>query len=135
MVFGAEDEIRWILTSSDKDQKSSNATSANSNSTKCTGNLKSAAVSTELEEDKLLDMEKLTAYPNPVDDKLYLRMENIETYRRIDLYDFAGRSIPIESMGQRADRVEIEMGHLPPGPYYIRLEMEDEVRVVSLIKE
>jgi len=133
--FSSDDEIRWTLTSADKDQKSSNATSASSSSTKCTGNLKSAAVATGIEEEEVLDPDQLVAYPNPVDDKLYISMKDIEHYNRIVLYDFAGRSVPLISIDQRSDHLEIDMGHLPPGHYYIRLEMEQTTRVIPIIKE
>jgi len=132
--FSSEVEIRWILTSVNKNQKSSNATSASSSSTKCTGNLKSATVTSEVEEE-LLDPDLLMAYPNPVTNKVHITMKNIEIYKMIILYDFTGRSHPITSIDKRSDQLEIDMAQLSPGHYFIRIEMEDTTRVVPIIKQ
>ena len=82
-----------------------------------------------------MDPDQLVAYPNPVGDKLYISMKDIENYKRIMLYDFAGRSIPLTSIDQRSDQLEIDMGFLQAGHYYIRLEMDDSLQVIPIIKQ
>ncbi|TFH20590.1 MAG: T9SS type A sorting domain-containing protein [Bacteroidia bacterium] len=136
MVFFDGSELSWTVNSRDGDQKVSNAANANSSSTKCKGNsLKAATVSMDMEEEPGLDADQLVAYPNPVADKLYISMKDIEYYKMIILYDFAGRSHPLMSIDKGPDQLEIDMGHLASGYYFIRIEMEDSTRVVPVIKQ
>ncbi|MCK5066137.1 MAG: T9SS type A sorting domain-containing protein [Bacteroidales bacterium] len=135
MVFFDGSELSWTVNSRDDNKKVSNAAKANSSSTKCQSNLKSAYVSTDIKEEELLDPDQLVAYPNPVADKLYISMKEIENYKMIVLYDFTGRSHPLTSIDQRSDQLEIDMGHLSSGHYLIRIVMEDSTRVVPIIKQ
>ena len=138
-VFFDGTDLSWTVSSKESDQKVRNAANANSSSTKCRGNgngngTKSATVATDVNE-ILPAQDELVAYPNPVGEKLYISMKDIEHYKMIVLYDFAGRSHPITSIDKRSDRLEIEMIHLSPGHYFIRIEMEDSTQVVPIIKQ
>jgi hypothetical protein len=62
-------------------------------------------------------------------------MRDIENYKLIQLYDFAGRSFPIASIDKRTDHLEIDMEQLAAGHYFIRVVMEDSSRVVQIIKQ
>jgi hypothetical protein len=135
-VFFDGSDLSWIVDSRDGDQKVRNAANANSSSTKCTGNgKKSASVETSLGEEDLLDPEQLVAYPNPVADKLYVSLKGIEHYKMIVLYDFAGRSQALSSIDKRSDRLEIDMGHLSSGNYFLRIVLEEKNHVVPIIKQ
>jgi hypothetical protein len=111
---------------------------ASSSSTKCTGNPKSASVSASVfaDDDAQLPVsDQLIAYPNPVNEKVYLSMKDIENYKMIQLFDYAGRSYPISSIDRRTDHLEIDMEQLSAGNYFIRVIMEDSSRVVQIIKK
>jgi hypothetical protein len=135
MVFFDGSALSWTVKSSDGDQKVSNAANANSSSTKCNGNNKKAATVTADIEDENLVSDELQAYPNPVIDKVHLSMKEIENYKMVQLFDFAGRSFPVTSINKRTDHLEIEMAQLPAGHYFIRIVMEDSSRVVQIIKQ
>jgi hypothetical protein len=135
MVFFDGNELSWIVTSRDENHKASNAANANSSSTKCKSNLKSASVSTEIEEEEVLGLDDLKVYPNPVTDKVHIEMKDIEHYEMIVLYDLVGISHPIKSIVKRADMLEIDMTELSPGSYFIRIVMEDTSRLVNIIKQ
>ena len=134
-VYFDGSHLSWIINSRDGDQKVSNAANANSSSTKCKGNDKKTASvfgSATVEE---LDPDYLNVYPNPVVDKVHITMKDIENYKMIQLYDFAGRSHPITSIDKRTDNLEIDMAQLSAGSYFIRIIMEDTSRVVQIIKK
>jgi hypothetical protein len=133
-VYFDGNSLTWTVSSREEDQNVSNAANANSNSTKCRGNIKSTADVAESADVNELDLEQLVAYPNPVVDKVYLSLKGIENYEAIRLFDFAGRSFPISSIDKQMDRLEIDMSDLPAGHYLISVVMEDQSRVVQLIK-
>jgi len=135
IVYFDGSELSWTVNSRDQNQKVSNSANANSSSTKCQTNIKSAQASVEIVEEEL-DPDQLVAYPNPVVNKVYLSMKDIENYKLIQLYDFTGRVHAITSIDKRADLLEIEMAQLSSGNYFIRVIMEDDSsRVVQIIKE
>jgi len=133
-VFFDGTDISWDVTTLDKKQKVRNGANANSGSTKCTGNPKAAEVSAEVE-GEIPASDQLVAYPNPVGEKVYLSMKDIENYKMIQLYDFAGRSFPINSIVKRTDNLEIDMAQLSAGHYFIRIVMEESARVVQIVKQ
>jgi len=128
------DELTLTINSLGEDHNVSNAASANSNSTKCNPNTKSASVATELEEEDILELEDLMVYPNPVTGKVNLVMKDIEHYKMLMLLDMTGRAHPITSIKTRSDRLEIDLSGLGAGTYFFKLMMEDATRVIQLIK-
>jgi hypothetical protein len=62
-------------------------------------------------------------------------MKGIENYQMITIYDLAGNSYPIESIEKRSHLLEIDMAELSSGAYFIRIVMEDDSRVVTVIKQ
>lgn len=129
------DELRWSVNSQGEDHKVSNAASANSNSTKCgPGSTKSASIAAGLPEEDLLGLDDLMVYPNPVTDKVNLRMRDIGKYKMLMLLDVTGRAHPITSIKTRSDRLEIDLSHLASGPYFFRVIMEETTRVIPVIK-
>ncbi len=134
VVFFDGSELSWVVNSRDGDQKVRNAANANSSSTKCKGNYKSASVTTDVEEELLVHTDQLVAYPNPVVDWVSISMEDIEEYRMVTIFDLAGRSYPVTSIQKRADNLDIDMSDLPSGQYMIRLVLQESARVVQVIK-
>ena len=134
MVFFNGAELSWVVNSRDGDQKVRNAANANSDSTKCKGKYKSASVTTDVEEELLVDTDQLVAYPNPVVDWVSVSMKDIEEYRMITIFDLAGRSYPVTSIQKRADNLDIDMSDLPSGQYMIRVVLQESARVVQVIK-
>ena len=135
VVFFNGSDLSWIVNSRDGDQKVRNAANANSSSTKCNGNHKSATIETDIGEEEVFDQEQLVAYPNPVVDWVSISMNDIEQYRMITIFDLAGRSYPVSSIQKRADHLDIDMTHLASGQYIVRIMMEESVEVVRLIKQ
>jgi hypothetical protein len=70
-----------------------------------------------------------------VTDKVHITMKDIEHYKMIQLYDFVGRLHPIISIDKRTDNLEIDMTQMASGPYFIKVVMEDFIKVVPLIKK
>jgi len=70
-----------------------------------------------------------------VADKVQLVMKDIENYKLLVIYDFAGRSYPLKSLEKSEGKLEIDMDQVPSGHYMIRLVMEENIRVVPIIKQ
>ena len=134
VAFFDGSELSWTVNSRDGNQKVSNAANANSSSTKCKRNGKKAA-SVSGAAIVELDPDQLVAYPNPVIDKVYISMKDIEQYKMIKLYDLSGRVHPLTSIDKRTNRLEIDMAHLAGGHYILNMVLEDSARVVQLIKK
>jgi hypothetical protein len=135
LFFQQGSDITWVVSSRSLFRDVTLWAYASTRSYECKGDgKKSATVTTEVEE-ILPGKDELVAYPNPVGEKLYISMKDIEHYKMIVLYDFAGRSHPITSIDKRSDQLEIDMVHLSPGHYFIRIEMEDSTQVVPIIKQ
>jgi hypothetical protein len=127
-------ELSWTVASRDEDHKVSNAANANSSSTKCKKNLKSATVDTNLEEE-LAGPDELLVYPNPIIDRVHLALDGIENHEMIVLYDLTGKSHAIKSIMKRTNLLEIDMTEMASGPYFIRIIMEDSSISVPIIKQ
>jgi hypothetical protein len=132
IYFDGQD-LSWTVNSRDQDQKVSNAANANSSSTKCKNIQKSASVSGEFAGE--LDPDYLVAYPNPVAGKVHITMKDIEHYKMILFYDFAGRLHPITSITKHTDNLEIDMAQLSAGYYFIKIIMDDTARIIPVIKQ
>ena len=128
--------LSWTVNSRDGDQKISNAANANSSSTKCNTNTKSATVSGVATEEEPPAPDELVAYPNPVVDMVHLSLKDVENYKLIQLYDFTGKSHQIRSIDKQINLLEIDLAQLSSGTYFIRVIMEDDSsRVVQVIKK
>jgi hypothetical protein len=132
-VYFDGQELSWIVSSREQDQKVSNAANANSSSTKCKNIQKSASVPDEINTEPGTDY--LEVYPNPVAGIVHITMKDIEHYKMILLYDFAGRQHPVNSVLKHTDNLEIDMTQLSAGYYFIKIVMEDTARVIPVIKQ
>jgi hypothetical protein len=130
-------KLSWTITSREEDHTASMAANANSNSTKCGSESKSAVALTTpdvFKESESLPV-NLVAYPNPVTDKVYISMKGIEAYEIIRVYDYSGRSQPFKSTIVNQDVVEIDMSSLSPGTYFINVQIKYNSRIFTVIKQ
>ncbi len=135
MVFFGGDDLSWDVSSRDNKKKVRNGANANSSSTKCGTNLKSASVALDIEEEPEMMFEDLKVYPNPVAEKVHIAFNGIENYTAIMLYDMVGNVYHIESIEKRSNLLEIDMAELSSGAYFIRIVMDDDSKVVTVIKQ
>lgn len=68
----------------------------------------------------------LLIFPNPASDRVYLYSDVLQyEHCLVNLYDATGRLVFSEKSGQRIDRREIALGHLPPGLYFVKISWEE----------
>ena len=70
----------------------------------------------------------LSLFPNPATDRVTVEAPRMQ---RIEVIDIAGR--PLISRKASGDRMEIALGHLPSGLYWVRVQMADTVEIKKLI--
>lgn len=131
VVFYDGSDISWKVRSYYGFLKVTKSVNSRYCHTRCDSYHKSAPGS-DLEEDEVYD--QIVAFPNPVVDWVSISMKDIEQYKMISIYDLAGKSYPLRSVDKRADYLDINMAQMPSGQYLIRIVMEDDVRIVQVIK-
>jgi hypothetical protein len=94
---------------------------------------KSAKVSAE--PDMCPEFTELTAYPNPVGDRIILGMTGIEDYELVQVFDQTWKSYPVSRLVTRSGRLEIDLTQLSSGYYFIRIIMKESTEVVPVIKD
>jgi hypothetical protein len=128
--------LKWSVNSLDEDHKVSMASNANSSSTKCQSVLKSGKTSSATDTDNgLLMLPGIVAYPNPVDDRVKISMKDIETFDVILVYDYSGKTYSPVPEILSPDLIELDMSSLPNGTYFIRVIMNNDSRVITVIKQ
>ena len=133
MVYFDGTELSWSVTSIESNHKVSSAANANSSSTKCPPDTKSASVSVKGEKE-IAGPDQLQVYPNPVNGWLHITLKGLEDYEMITLLDLSGRSYRVTSVQVRSDLVELDMNSMSPGSYVVRILMKDRVIMVPVIK-
>ncbi len=79
-----------------------------------------------------LPFEKLTVYPNPVQDKLYLEYEpEEELINSIRIINSLGQEIAAFSKPAKF----IELSTLSPGIYYLKTQRDSQQQIIKLVKE
>lgn len=79
--------------------------------------------------------EKIKIYPNPANDKLYIDLGNSLGSGKIELINNSGQVL-IENKIANLQKLELNIRHLPPGEYFIRLIVEEkQVYVEKVVKE
>jgi hypothetical protein len=124
-------KLTWMVASfRHNGQKSSVASNASSNSSKCH---KSAVADGTIGEDegKLADF---TAYPNPADNILYVTLSQEPSSRVVLVYDTQGRLHPARSTWSMENGLEINMAGLNPGLYLVRVEVDGHSEAFRVIK-
>ena len=75
---------------------------------------------------------KMTLYPNPTTDYLNLKMDNLKSIDKIEIYDASGRLV--KSMtGQKS--LNINVTDLKKGNYMLKVKIEDNNHTASFIKK
>jgi hypothetical protein len=128
-------KLSWTVSSRDEDHNASMAANANSSSTKCGPQTKSATLAPpDVIKQSDAQQVDLIAYPNPVTDKVTVSMKGIEAYELIQVLNYSGNSQAVTVTVRDEDKVEIDMSALSPGTYFIRVAMKDTFRVFTVIK-
>ena len=73
----------------------------------------------------------LTAYPNPVVDKVNFNSESI--IQKISIYDLSGKMI--SEMISNSHKVEMNLSQLNPGIYIAKLQTPNGIQTIKLIKK
>ncbi len=77
---------------------------------------------------------KANVYPNPVQDVLFLNLENKGNKQlRVNVSDFTGRKW--ESATMNSEKLKLEVSHLPKGVYFITVESERIIYQSKFIKQ
>ncbi len=71
--------------------------------------------------------EGISIYPNPVEDQLYIRSQSIPD--RLELYGITGRRFEV-----LYDQDGINMSQYAPGTYVLQIWIDNEVKVIKVIK-
>jgi len=66
---------------------------------------------------------KLDLYPNPASDKMFISIN--QPIKQITLYDLSGKKVNL-SIHLNENNAELEVNHLTPGVYYIKLETSSQ---------
>jgi hypothetical protein len=128
--------LSWTVTSRDDEHNVTKSVTANSNSTKCGSQPKSAvAVQEDIIKESDAQPLDLVAYPNPVTDRVNISMKGIESYSQIQVYDYSGKSQPVTNAVKGQDLVEIDMSALSPGTYFIKIVIDYTSRIFTVIKK
>jgi hypothetical protein len=94
-------------------------------------------VAIETEGIRNIDLSNIRVYPNPTTGEL--RIENGELrIENIEIFDLIGNLSPISSpvwKEMSKGRFEVNISHLPPGIYFIRIQTETGVKVKKVIKQ
>ena len=129
-------KLSWTVTSRDEDHNASKTANAYSTSTKCGSESKSALAAPPdiIKESETLPVD-LVVYPNPVTDKVTISLKGIETNKMIQVLDYSGKSQTVTITIRNEDIVEIDMSALSPGTYFIRVVMDYNSRLFTVIKK
>jgi hypothetical protein len=123
-------KITWTVKSfNGNGHKSSSASSASSTSSKCT---KSA----EADEQHVLNgPAPVVAYPNPVSDKLFINLEQVDgEVKSVEIYDLYGKQFRSPGISQGVETLEVNMTELSAGIYFIRLNLGTYTETLRIIK-
>jgi hypothetical protein len=75
-------------------------------------------------------------YPNPFSDYFILESTAFRTEKyELKLYDPIGHMIPLSSTNTRDSQITINLLSVKPGMYFLAIHLEDEIRIVSLVKQ
>lgn len=79
--------------------------------------------------EELFDQNSISAYPNPVSDKLYISSPNHSVDYLYYIFDFSGKLI-LESL---TDERSINVSQLPEGLYVLKYKQEDKMSIQKFI--
>ena len=77
-------------------------------------------------------MEKMTVYPNPAHDMMYVRASGEIT--DIEVYDLSGRRL-LQMQPETEGEVQVPVAGLQAGTYMLMVRTEQEVKTTQFIKK
>ncbi|MCU0363706.1 MAG: T9SS type A sorting domain-containing protein, partial [Bacteroidales bacterium] len=129
-------KLSWTVSSTEEDHKASMSANANSSSTKCGPDYKSAsALQAAKGAEPELQPVDLIAYPNPFTDRINISMQGIGDYESIQVYDYSGKTHSVSGTVRNQDLLELDMSALPKGTYFIRIVIGFNSRIFTVIKK
>ncbi|WP_295840808.1 thiol protease/hemagglutinin PrtT [uncultured Apibacter sp.] len=87
--------------------------------------------SNELSSEILNGVDKISIYPNPVQDVLHLKTQSDLKVKSIIIYDFSGKEVINESLSSN----EINVSDLKSGPYVIKIQTSNGDKKYRFIKK
>jgi hypothetical protein len=137
ILFDGSKNISWIVQSFEKRQKTSSASSASSSSNKCGNSFTPAEQRqrTSLIGESIRIQDKV--YPNPFVGRVIIESDLTDvTVKDIKIIDLIGREFrPLSSRKLSATRMELDLGNLVTGQYYIRINGKAGVKVFKVMRQ
>ncbi|MEL6942903.1 MAG: T9SS type A sorting domain-containing protein, partial [Bacteroidota bacterium] len=72
-------------------------------------------------------------YPNPASENLVLKVNR--AIEHIEIMDLAGRTMQLDWDADTSETIELSIGHLASGTYFIRIQSADEVQALRFVKQ
>ncbi len=126
-------DLSWTLASyNQKGQKTSEGASANSSSPKCN---KGKSAEIEQPENNSGTTVDLKAYPNPVNDKVYINLYDYNvTEQNVNVYNIYGNLC--DAPAQMMDKImEIDLTGMVKGMYFIKIRTATKLELIKVIKQ
>ncbi len=82
--------------------------------------------------DTPLKNSKLSLYPNPASDFLYIDAGNMKN-SDLQIIDFSGREILSKNLGNITTQIQIPITNIPEGIYFVILKGDAEVKTAKLV--
>ena len=82
-----------------------------------------------------IDDSFLTISPNPFTDKLRIVIEDEKFPNEVIISDILGRIVYSQSLGNSGNYIELDLGDLPNGSYFLKLIFGNEYIQEHLVKE
>jgi hypothetical protein len=127
--------LKYSVTSFDHNwQKKTLTATANNSTNSC--NKDAEALLPPAIEDEESGMD-IVAYPNPVNNRLFISLDGRETLTDEDIFvfDLYGRLSPVKSIRPSSELIEIDMSGMNSGVYIIYLRFEDANEMIRVIKQ
>ncbi len=81
------------------------------------------------------EMNEIRIYPNPFNSSLMLEWDFLPASPvNIRMYDANGRPVHIGGINSHLNKTELDVRELPPGMYWIRVELKEGIRVAKVVK-
>ncbi|HLX93537.1 MAG TPA: MBG domain-containing protein, partial [Puia sp.] len=139
-------KITWNLITIPASQRTAATVSASSTSTRCPKGFVDPASATTTNASTVGDavtndiqtvLPPFGAYPNPVRDRLTISFGKLTsvTAQDIQMYDLTGKQLSIaRPVSISAGSATLNLGNLLPGMYFIRIRINEEYKIVKIVK-
>ena len=76
----------------------------------------------------------ITVFPNPTQDQFYIEMNKDKVIETLLLFSIEGKQINLETT-KSGNTYAIGTQHLPPGVYFLKIELDDEIITRKVVKK